>query len=352
MKKHNGIIGLWKFIFCMLIVFLHIGADIPNTLFKHGAIGVEFFFLVSGYLLAKSATTRGGYKSSKKDDKNLGKETGLFIFKKYKSFFPYLLISLVFGLIIKAVLHKISIKLILFSVFDLLAFNFIGYARSGIIDPIWYVSAMFLCMAIIYPQMRKYKDKYFYFLGPLQAIVIAGIYYHLFHTLKNPGAWLGLTYRGNIRAFFEIHIGACLYPLVQKIKSLDFTKLGSICITLIEIVGFVTPILAAQFLSTSYDYILLLMLMCSVTLAFSEKTLEFKFLNNKFIYFLEKISIPVYFIHVPIRDYIRSLGLTYKECLISITLTSIVAGIIMVFVVDFLKKREFYIPKIKKLFIN
>ncbi len=60
MKKHNGVIGLWKFIFCLLIVVLHTGIGIPNRIFKFGSIGVEFFFLVSGYLLAKSAVSAGG----------------------------------------------------------------------------------------------------------------------------------------------------------------------------------------------------------------------------------------------------------------------------------------------------
>ena len=351
MKKHNGIIGLWKFIFCILIVARHSGTGVPNMLFPNGAIGVEFFFLVSGYLLAKSALAQGN-KTSKKDEQNLGKETGLFIFKKYKSFFPYLLIAVITGLLVKVVADKLSIKLIIFSIFDLLGLNMLGFYRTGMVDQIWYVSAMLLCMAIIYPQIRKLKDNYFYFLGPLQAIVIAGIYFHLFHHLKGPGTWLGFTYRGVVRAFFELNIGACLYPLVQKIKSLDFTKLGSICITLIEIIGFITPVIAANYVNKRYDYILLLMLMCAVTLGFSEKTLEFKLLNNKFIYFLEKISIPIYFIHVPIRDYIRLFDFTYKEDLILIVLVSILAGTIMTLVIDFLKKREFYIPKIKKLFIN
>lgn len=228
----------------------------------------------------------------------------------------------------------------------------LGFGGSGIIDQIWYISAMLLCMALIYPQIRKLKDNYFCFWGILQAIIVGGLYFHLFHNLDYPETWVGFTYRGVIRAFFEINIGACLYPLVQKIKDLDFTKFGVICITFIEILGFAIPVLAAHFIDKFYGYILLLMLISSVTLAFSEKTLDFKYLNNKFVYFLEKISIPIYFIHIPVRDYIKTFNLSYYVNIPLILVCSIIAGIIMYLVVDYLRKRDFYIPQIKKIFIK
>ena len=55
-KKHNGIIGFWKFMFCILILLFHCAEKMgKNGFFESGRIGVEFFFIVSGYLMTKKA---------------------------------------------------------------------------------------------------------------------------------------------------------------------------------------------------------------------------------------------------------------------------------------------------------
>ena len=71
--RHNGTIALWKFIYCIMIIIYHTSLHIElegKIDFKYGAIGVEFFFLVSGYLLGKKALN---YKNLEKQ--NLGEET-------------------------------------------------------------------------------------------------------------------------------------------------------------------------------------------------------------------------------------------------------------------------------------
>lgn len=53
-KKYNGLIDILKFIFSGLIVFSHgifLANDGEKLIFGYGLIGVEFFFVVSGYLL-------------------------------------------------------------------------------------------------------------------------------------------------------------------------------------------------------------------------------------------------------------------------------------------------------------
>ena len=50
-KKHNGIIG-----FCILILLFHCAEKMGKKgFFESGRIGVEFFFIVSGYLMTKKA---------------------------------------------------------------------------------------------------------------------------------------------------------------------------------------------------------------------------------------------------------------------------------------------------------
>ena len=71
MKQRNATIELMRFLFASSIIFFHIagtlwdrklilfsGEEFKLTLFRNGYIGVEFFFLVSGFLMAKSIYRR------------------------------------------------------------------------------------------------------------------------------------------------------------------------------------------------------------------------------------------------------------------------------------------------------
>ena len=57
MTKRNNLVELARFLFSILVVGYHIqmtflGDDI--NFFENGALAVEFFFLISGYFLARS----------------------------------------------------------------------------------------------------------------------------------------------------------------------------------------------------------------------------------------------------------------------------------------------------------
>ena len=89
MTKKNGRVEFLRFIFALGILFFHIHKrfadggmiELGNTglnFFARGYIGVEFFFLVSGYLLAASA-----YAKREKSTAMIGTETALMMKKKF-----------------------------------------------------------------------------------------------------------------------------------------------------------------------------------------------------------------------------------------------------------------------------
>lgn len=89
--KRNGIISLWKFIFAIVIVFFHgvffYSGKPDNVFFRGGYIGVEFFFLVSGYFFAKSVLKK------RYNQKNIGKDTIKFVYDRTKKMIPYIVIA-------------------------------------------------------------------------------------------------------------------------------------------------------------------------------------------------------------------------------------------------------------------
>ncbi len=354
MKKHNGIISFWKFIFCFVIIIFHVGEYQPSRssiLFRCGSIGVEFFFLVSGYLLASAAL------KSKTDGKNMGKETFEFVWKKFKTFFPYVVFTFILALILSTMLGNMTVKKYALSIWDLLLLRYMGFKGAGILHHLWYITAMLFSMFLIYPQIKKWKDNYFYFIAPICVIVLAGIINARFGDLKSPNEWIGFMYKGMPRAYMEMCLGTLLFPLAQKIREIDFTRLGKVFITIFEVLGFLLTVIICHTSGTSYDFILLLLLAISITLAFSEKTLELNLFNNKFFYHLEKMSLVLYFVHLPIRnfirDYIRMHNLTigYWYQLIFVLISTFILSYFIYGIIYYLRKKDYFIPHLKKYFI-
>lgn len=310
-KIHNGNISVWKFVFALLILCHHCCYIKPNRmgkLFNAGSIGVEFFFLVSGYLLAKKVYS----EEKKKTKKELYQSTFEFIMNKIKVFYPYLLFSFVCFTIVELFLHHMSIGRYIMGFVDLILIQEAGLPDKGIVGGSWYLSALILSMAIIYPLMKKYKKTFSCLIAPLLAIFLGGFLIHQInpkYSLRTYNAWTGVMYMGMGRALFEVSLGTTLYEICEKFKKIKFTKLGSIFLTIFQFSCFSFVILANTFLTTrKLDWLYIILLIVGVLIGFSEKTYFYEKCNNKVFYYLEKLSLPIYlnnFLFIYVINYTR-----------------------------------------------
>lgn len=133
LKKHNGIISFWKFCFCIMVVLFHsqlLATNEESTLFSQGAIAVEFFFLVSGFLLAKTTLRKDEQKMG---TENLGKETFHFIWKKYLFFLPYMLFGGFLGLLLQNIYNDVGTYQNISSIWDILLLHMTGLNGNVVI---------------------------------------------------------------------------------------------------------------------------------------------------------------------------------------------------------------------------
>lgn len=97
----NGNIDLMRFVFCLIIILYHINNRLdlnpPFGLSEkyfsfcgEGRIGVEFFFIVSGYLLA--VTAKKNYSTN-----SIAASTKSFMYRKTMSIFPYHMFGYIVG---------------------------------------------------------------------------------------------------------------------------------------------------------------------------------------------------------------------------------------------------------------
>lgn len=298
MEKRNGIISFWKFIFAIVIVFFHTHQFYTNTrnpFFSGGYIAVEFFFIVSGYFFAKSLL-KSGNKS-----KDISKETFNFVFTKIKKFSPYILVAYILSFIIQGYYSHWTLDKYINSICNLLLFNGIGVGKTVMLGQLWYISSMLIVMYFLYPFLKKYKEKYVVSVIPL--VITIGISYMFgkYQTLNLPlKQWIGLIHAGIFRGFVEMNIGILIFYISEKLKNVEYTKFGRLVLTAISELSLIAVLVITSFATNykKYDFVMLLMISISVLIMVSKKTLEFNLLSNKFFYYLEKISLPIFINHL------------------------------------------------------
>ena len=223
--KKNGKIEFYRFIFCVAVLLFHaekefIGLPPYNSislgLFPHGSMGVEFFFLVSGYFLARSALAR---RAALGDAPLFSRESSAdsvrFLWKKLLRIFPehtaaFVLTALVYILGYRLRLGE-TLYYILGSVPSFLLVQMSGLLKTNVIPVEWYLSAMLLAMAVIYPLCRRYYYGFTRCLAPLVAVLILGALSYDTHSLTGIYTWTSLGYKSLLRAVAGLLLGASAF---------------------------------------------------------------------------------------------------------------------------------------------
>ncbi len=353
--KNNGIISLWKFIFSLVIVFFHCETLYnysPDRLFKGGYIVVEFFFIVSGFYFAKSVL-KEKYKKS-----TIGKECINFIYKKVKTFIPYIIIAYLFSLIILLLNQRLNIRTIVNSITNVLLIQEFGFNSIRILGQLWYITSMLFSMFILYPILKKHRENYILLCIPVIMVIGLGSlshnYGHLDHAFRY---WEGYWYTGITRGFIEINIGILIYYIHEKLKPIEYTTIGKIFLTFIGETLLILSLIITHFISKpqNYDFIILLFYCIALLIITSEKTYDYNILSSNKLKYLENLSLLVYINH-PIFIDIATLLLRnnitnpFQGVVITILLT-LLFSIIEYYFATKLKKKEL-IKKISNRFIK
>lgn len=175
---------------------------------------------------------------------------------------------------------------------------------------------------------------------------------HRYGDLENAMAWTGLIYKGTLRALFEMCIGALLYLMATKIRTIKFTTFGRIILTLFEIFCLISTSIVCLCSIKHYDFFIVALLSLGILLAFSEQTLLLKVANNKLCYFLEKLSLAIYLNHVWIEDLVvicfKITDVKVAFCIVLIT--TLFVSIIITYLIPIVTPKIMKITK--KIFIE
>ncbi len=301
----NGKIEFTRFAFSVIILLFHLGEVLISknyriaehfTFFSNGWIGVEFFFAVSGYLMASSAFKNRDNKAS------LGKDTFLFMEKKLMAVLPYHLIvfSITFLTLVVAKYESLTqtADYILSVIPNFLLIQRSGLKNSDVLGVEWYISEMLIAMLVLYPICKKYYDKFAKIIAPVTSLLIIGYLIKTTGSLNGSTNWSVIVSKTFLRAVSEICAGVFCFELCRNIKKLNFTKKDKLILTFFEIIcylvilAFIVTDIPKKFSGTIFIFIC-----CAVCLSFSDITYGKKLFNNKFVYFLGTLSLPIYLCH-------------------------------------------------------
>ena len=298
-KKKNARIAsveFWRFLFTVLVMLYHLEIYYTSgKLFPSGTSAVEFFFVLSGFLIALSA----GHWFEKHPEPLSAKEAGIkatqFVWKKVKVILPVIIITLILHYAMNGggFSRKSTLEAILNSEWDLLFMvgTPFGYANGGCpIVPLWFLTALFIA-GYVYTYMLYRNFHFTLFLAPL-----IGVMLYSFFTLNSSlvldfYAKMGFMTAGTVKAFAEVALGMAMYHLYDH---LSHKKIGPVW----EVV------LTILMLFAIYRYFALtIKANSSILLSFLNKDLITSVLNHGWARFLGSISMTMYVCHYTLCNY-------------------------------------------------
>ncbi|MDE6104955.1 MAG: acyltransferase [Clostridia bacterium] len=319
MRKRNNLVEFARFLFSILVVGYHVQmtfSDGTANFFANGALAVEFFFLISGYFLARSIE-----KINAKEKHNTALESCRFMGNKVKGILPIHITAIVaVVIVILACDLSSSGKILLNGLPSVFLVQEAGiwteaYANALIV-PEWYLSSMLLCMLIMVPVAlllrKKIKGVFviLVLLGVLGVIaVIAGLCMNWAYTT---------TFVYDLRAWGEMCVGMFAYYLSVLISKRELKKASSITLKVVEILGYCAPVILG-FIPISENLqpvcmgvtVVCVFAALSVTFAGKGVSVSNDRLNKAFGY-LGGLSLAIYLFHPVIITLLEYVGKSFS----------------------------------------
>lgn len=249
----------------------------------------------------------------------IGSETLHFILHKIRSFLPEFLIAWWIGFVLIGVVRQYGVldylKAFGNDFWELTLVKMSGLFTHGIDGAMWYLSAMLLGMAILYPLLRTKRDLMTHLVCPLLALFLYGYLCQAEGHPRDPIVWLGLCYKGLVRAVAGLCTGVVICVAVRRLKRFSpsgLTKTGNALAIGVQLLCLILAIrYMAEQEPSEYDYFYMFLLMLLVLLSFADFGLESVLGNSQRLHllsaFLGKYSLSLYLGHLYFAQHVNEL---------------------------------------------
>ncbi|MCR5781296.1 MAG: acyltransferase family protein [Clostridia bacterium] len=365
-KAYNPEVDFWKFIFAVFVLLHHLFHLVPGIyFFRRGYISVEFFFFVSGYFLAAKACSGGR-------DGVSPPPTHRFLYGRIKSLYKPFIAAFLITFIVREIAVGNSIfamaKDLLVSGYETGLMRLSGFEIGTFFNaPTWYLSAMFLAMAVLWPLAVKFRRPFFRIACPLITFFFWALVFAKTGTI---GPWKSIVafdflQSGLVRAFAGLAFGMFIYECCAMLKETNLrpTKIANVFFFILELATLAVVVFYMSYAEKhnwdrKYDFCVVLYLALFVFIMFSGLSgIRDRFAGTD-LSALSKASLYIYLCH---WASVQLLGAIYGDAVphlrqvilpyIGVTLCSIALCRALVFLFDLFLARLW--PGIKnKLFVK
>ncbi len=241
---------------------------------------------------------------------DIGDETLTFLWKKIRAFLPYH--ALFYFLAVPVVLLRTDLEGKLGYLFCRIP-GFFLVQRTGLFDAAtlnsveWYLSAMLLAMAILYPLARRWYNSFTHLFGPLAALFLLGYLYMAHGRLSGVNAWNGIAYFSLFRAVAELTLGMTCYEVSCRLRSMTFTGIQRWLLTGAEAGGYCFAMLyICSYSGIDLEFICLFAFCVAVTLSFSQQGIlgDHPLFQHRLCFLLGRLSLPIYLAQSCVRSFV------------------------------------------------
>lgn len=302
MNAKNNSITVWRIIFTYMILIFHFdnkyclstGFDLAIGWY----IGVEFFFIVSGYLL---------YTGMDKLSEICHSGWDYFVYR-YKRIYPYYLGAFIFSFIFYFATRKSAgimdmVSFLSNDFFEVFALHGIGLddGWSYLNNTSWFISIMFISGFIIFHCLLKWRENFCNFVAPL---IIMISFSYLYRNMHGIGAVVQISGLYNNQALMRGLADMCLGIMAARLNGyLKEHYSNTRWIRPAGVLGFVFVILCSlKFGNSTTDFLYVMILTVSVAIAFLPS--EHKIFRHRFIHRWSAITMSMYFVHDAFRTFI------------------------------------------------
>ena len=290
----SNTVSFWRIILTFAIVLLHIGYG------RGSYIAVEFFFVLSGFLLAKKVYSPSG---------SLG--VLRYIWNRFVRLYPIYVISIITYIMILEY-QATPTEFFMNGLRDipgfwkqLLMLTPFGNPPAFFVNiPAWYVCVLFYVSIALFILLKYVPKKVILPFLTVVAIIILGYYFYTVGNLDLFEGYQEISIRdskivlgsdGVFRGIAEMSLGVVLYNIYDKTQ--DKIKPSNIVVChIVEFGLFISVIVASIFIyHTRLDYIYLLVILICVYFAFLPY--DNRIFNNRFINYLGGLSYSIYLNH-------------------------------------------------------